>query len=268
MSNDLFSLKDQTVLVIGAAGILGPVFCDGMARAGANIAMVDLVAPQDAAEILSADHGIKAMAYAFDLRAHEGLKNLVDTIEADMGAIDVLHINAASKGKDLTRFFAADEDYDIETWREIMGVNIDSAFFVAMAVGKRMVMRGRGSIIMTGSIYGIMGPDQRIYEGSQYLGQEIRSPAVYSTSKAGLIGLARHLAAMWGGDGVRVNVLVPGGVASGQNDVFEKKYSSRVPMGRMASPEEMVGALIFLASGASSYVTGQVISVDGGLGCW
>jgi len=266
--NELFSLKGKMVLISGAAGILGPVFCEAMAQAGANIAMVDLEESTIMAKKLSVTYGIKAKAYAFDLRNHNQINEFIDLVENDMGPIDILHMNAATKGEDLKKFFAPDEDYDLDTWREIMNVNLDSAFVIAIAVGKRMVKRNIGNIILTGSIYGQMGPDQRIYQGSQYLGQEIRSPAVYSASKAGLAGLARHLAAMWGGDGVRVNVLVPGGVSSGQNEVFEKKYSDRIPMGRMAKREEMAGTIIFLASDASSYITGQIIAVDGGLGCW
>lgn len=142
-------------------------------------------------------------------------------------------------------------------------------FLVAKQVGKRMIAQGKGgSIIQTASIYGIMAPDKRIYEGSFYLGRQISSPAVYSASKASVAGLTKYLAAYWAEHGIRVNAITPGGVESGQNDVFKQKYSARVPMERMARPEEMVGALLYLASDASSYVTGHNIVVDGGLNCW
>lgn len=132
-----------------------------------------------------------------------------------------------------------------------------------------MIAQGKGgSIIQTASIYGIMAPDKRIYEGSFYLGRQISSPAVYSASKASVVGLTKYLAAYWAEHGIRVNAITPGGVESGQNDVFKQKYSARVPMERMARPEEMVGALLYLASDASSYVTGHNIVVDGGLNCW
>jgi NAD(P)-dependent dehydrogenase (short-subunit alcohol dehydrogenase family) len=132
-----------------------------------------------------------------------------------------------------------------------------------------MVAQGRGgSIIQTGSIYGARAADPRIYQGSSYLGRPINTPAVYAASKAGVAGLSRHLAAYWAGAGIRVNTLVPGGVASGQNEEFQRRYADRVPLGRMARAEEMVGALVFLASDASSYVTGQEIVVDGGLSAW
>jgi len=135
-------------------------------------------------------------------------------------------------------------------------------------VGARMASRGRGSIIQTASIYGVVAPDQRIYEGSEYLGMPINTPAVYSTSKAAVVGLTKYLASYWGAQGVRVNTLTPGGVSSGQNDVFDRRYSARVPLNRMARPEEMAQGLLFLASDASSYITGHNLIIDGGLTAW
>src|SRR5690606_25978900 len=123
-------------------------------------------------------------------------------------------------------------------------------------------------IIHTASIYGVVAPDQRIYEGSLYMGRQINTPAVYSASKAGVIGLSNYLAAYWAKDNIRVNVLTPGGIESGQNETFRNKYSNRVPLGRMGEANELHGALLYLASDASSYVTGQNMIVDGGLSCW
>ena len=165
-------------------------------------------------------------------------------------------------------FFAEEEEYSTDVWQEIMGVNLEAAYHTCVAAAAKMRPNGGGSILLTGSIYGSMGPDQRSYDGSEYLGRQIRSPAVYSASKAGVVGLARHFAAAWGRDGIRVNVLTPGGVSSGQNVEFETKYSNRIPLGRMAQARDMCGAALYLASEASGYVTGQVISVDGGLSCW
>jgi NAD(P)-dependent dehydrogenase (short-subunit alcohol dehydrogenase family) len=132
-----------------------------------------------------------------------------------------------------------------------------------------MVEQNRGgSIIQTASIYGLLGPDPRIYQGSSYMGRAINTPVVYSASKAAVIGLTKHLATYWADKNIRVNCLTPGGVESGQNDSFKEKYSNRVPLGRMAQPEEMVGALLYLASNASSYMTGQNIIIDGGWSTW
>jgi len=194
---------------------------------------------------------------------------MVDSICDGLGGIHILLNNAATKTGDLNEFFAPFEDYKLETWREIMSVNIDGMFLVAQAVGRKMIEQGTGgSIIQTASIYGISGPNQRIYEGSDYLGREINTPAAYAASKAAVDGLTRYLATYWADQDIRVNTLVPGGVKSGQNDTFQKAYGDRTPMGRMADRTEMVGAFIYLASEASSYVTGQKIVVDGGWTVW
>jgi NAD(P)-dependent dehydrogenase (short-subunit alcohol dehydrogenase family) len=142
-------------------------------------------------------------------------------------------------------------------------------FLVAQAIGRRMVAEGKsGSMVFTTSIYGIMSSDNRIYEGSEYRGYTINNPPVYSASKAGVVGLMRWLSTYWGNKGIRVNAVAPGGVFSGENDVFRKKYSERVPMGRMAQEHEIAGTMLYLASDAASYVTGQVLLVDGGLSSW
>jgi NAD(P)-dependent dehydrogenase (short-subunit alcohol dehydrogenase family) len=149
-----------------------------------------------------------------------------------------------------------------------MAVNLTGAVICAQVFGGRMAERKAGSIVNTLSIYGIVAPDQRIYEGSIYEGRAINTPAVYSASKAGLWGLTKYLATYWGSRNVRVNAVTPGGVFSGQNDVFVERYSARVPMGRMAEQDDLSGAMVFLISDASSYVTGQNIIVDGGLSTW
>jgi len=150
-----------------------------------------------------------------------------------------------------------------------MSVNIDGMFLMAKEVGKQMVLQNNGgSIIQTSSIYGIMGPDNRIYEGSFYLDRQINTPAVYSASKAAVVGLTKYLATYWANKGIRVNTLTPGGTESGQNETFIQKYASRIPLNRMAKAHELTGALLYLASDASSYVTGQNMIVDGGLNAW
>ncbi len=263
-----FSLEGRVALVSGAAGILGPVLCEALAQHGAAVALTDVAAPEAQAADLAARYGVPTAAYALDLRDPEAAGRVLDDAQAALGPVDVFLGNAASKGSSLPAFFSEDEDFPVETWREIMSVNLDGLFFATRAAGKRMAARGRGSIVLTSSIYGIMAPDQRIYEGSNYLGGKIRSPAVYSASKAGVVGLTRHFATLWGDRGVRVNAIAPGGIGSGQNGVFQDNYSRRIPLGRMATAEDMTGAVVFLASDAASYVTGQVIAVDGGLSAW
>jgi NAD(P)-dependent dehydrogenase (short-subunit alcohol dehydrogenase family) len=268
VTDRLFSLRGKTALLTGAAGLLGGTFARALAEAGAQVALIDVAAPVELAVSVAGETSREVKAYACDLRDPSLFGAMINRIEDDLGPIDILHNNAATKGDSLAAFFAADEDFDPVLWREIMSVNLDAMFFLARTVGPRMASRGRGSIIQTSSIYGLVAPDQRIYEGSLYQGLQISSPAIYSASKAGVIGLTRHLASLWGPSGVRVNCLVPGGIRSGQNSVFEANYSRRVPLGRMATPDDLVGALIFLASDASAYITGQVIAVDGGLTAW
>ena len=268
---ELFSLDGKTALVTGACGILGQRFCHGLAEMGANIAVVDLSAEtsQEFAEELTRAYSIKAVGVACNVSSPEQVKNMLRVVLDTLGEVHILHNNAAGKSEDLEAFFAPFEEYTLHEWQKIMSVNLDGMFLVAQAVGKQMIAQGKGgSIIQTASIYGIMAPDQRIYEGSFYLNRRINTPAVYSASKAGVVGLSKYLATYWAGQEIRVNTLTPGGVESGQNATFKEKYSARIPMGRMAQQDEMIGALIYLASDASSYVTGQNVIVDGGLDAW
>jgi NAD(P)-dependent dehydrogenase (short-subunit alcohol dehydrogenase family) len=267
----LFDLTGKTAIVTGAVGILGSHFCRGLAEFGAQVAVVDLDSERCStfAAELEREYGMPAVGVACDVSSPESVANMVDGVVKRFGSIDILHNNAASKSADLDAFFASTEQYSLHEWRRIMSVNIDGMFLVAQAVGRQMQKQGTGgSIIQTASIYGLVSSDKRIYEGSFYLGRQISNPAVYSTSKAAVVGLTRYLAANWGDQGIRVNALVPAGVESGQNDTFKGRYSARVPMNRMAQPDEMVGALVYLASDASSYVTGHCLVVDGGLSAW
>jgi NAD(P)-dependent dehydrogenase (short-subunit alcohol dehydrogenase family) len=267
----LFDLSGKTAIVTGGAGILGQHFCQGLAEFGANVAIVDLNEDQclKVANEVKKQYKVNAAGIMCDVSDPASVKNMVQKVLEIFGKIDVLHNNAASKSSNLNAFFAPFEEYSLDEWRKIMSVNIDGMFLVAQAVGDQMVKQGTGgSIIQTASIYGILASDKRIYEGSYYLGMQISNPGVYSTSKAAVVGLTKYLAAYWADKGIRVNTLVPGGVESGQNDTFKSKYSARIPMGRMAHAHELVGALIYLASDASSYVTGQSMVVDGGLSAW
>jgi NAD(P)-dependent dehydrogenase (short-subunit alcohol dehydrogenase family) len=269
---DRFDLTGKTAIVTGGGGILGQGFCEVLAAHGANVAVFDVsdsAAAKTVTALKQSATAANVLAVACDVSSPESVNAAVARVVETLGGIDILHNNAATKTANLADFFERFEDYKLATWREIMSVNLDGMFLMAQAAGKQMLAQGRGgSIIQTASIYGVVGPDQRIYEGSQYLGRAINTPAVYSASKAAVIGLTRHLAAYWGNHGIRVNTLTPGGVESGQNDVFSQKYSARVPLGRMARADEMQSALLFLASDASSYMTGQNLVVDGGLSSW
>ncbi|PAQ13666.1 short-chain dehydrogenase [Bacillaceae bacterium SAOS 7] len=267
----LFKLDGKVAVVTGGAGILGRHFCAGLADAGANVAVVDINFEEanKVAKNIQDVYGNRAVAFRCDITCEESVQQMVQDVVKEFGEINILHNNAAGKSSNLDAFFADFEEYELDQWKEIMSTNLDGMFLVAKHVGKMMKeQRKGGSIIQTSSIYGVLAPDQRIYEGSHYLGRQINTPAIYSASKAGVVGLTKYLATYWAKDGIRVNSITPGGVESGQNDIFKKNYSHRIPLGRMAQPEEMVGALIYLASDASNYMTGQNMVVDGGLSAW
>ena len=266
----LFDLTGKVAVVTGGCGILGRHFCSALAAYGARVVVTDLDADacRTLARRLSDRFGTDCLGLACDIAHPEAVADLTDRILEGCGRVDVLMNNAAGKPSDMGRYFAPVEDYDQDIWRQVMSVNVDGLFWVARAIGGTMARQGSGSIIQTASIYGVVAPDQRIYEGSSYEGRAINTPAVYSMSKAAVIGLTRHLATYWGEQGVRVNTLTPGGVESGQNETFKKRYGARVPLGRMAQVRELIGAVVWLASDASSYVTGQNIVVDGGLSVW
>ena len=269
-SGELFSLANKVVVVTGGAGLLGQVFCQALVDVGAHIAIVDLdlASAETVAKRINKSDAQRVIAVGSDITSPESVTQMVANVVKQLGRIDVLVNNAASKGSSLDAFFESFEDYSLKTWREVMSVNIDGLFLVAQAVGKQMKKQGGGSIIQTSSIYGVVAPDQRIYEGSEYNGRPINTPAVYSASKSAVNGLTNYLATYWASSKIRVNSLTPGGIASGQNSEFNKKYSNRVPLGRMGEASELVGALIYLASDASSDVTGQNLIVDGGLSAW
>ncbi|MDP1574224.1 MAG: SDR family oxidoreductase [Coxiellaceae bacterium] len=268
---NLFRLDGKVAVVTGAAGILGSEFCKALNTFGAKVACLDL--HTENLEILKEEISRKTDTNNFlflscDVANSQSVDDAIKKIIKKFFKIDILLNNAATKTKDVRSFFTDFSDYSLDIWREVMSVNLDGMFLMAQAVGKYMLEQKQGTIIQTASLYSLIAPDQRIYKGSNYLGGGINTPAVYTTSKAGVIGLTKHLATLWGEFGIRVNALCPGGVSSGQNNEFSEKYSARVPMGRMAEKSDIVGPMLFLASDAAKYVTGQVLYADGGLSAW
>jgi 2-deoxy-D-gluconate 3-dehydrogenase len=170
--------------------------------------------------------------------------------------------DASHSGLDDSAF----ETYPVELWRKALDVNLTGAFLCSQAVSAAMLKQGSGSIINLCSMYGLVGPDQRLYEKE---GSPMRyKPVFYPVTKAGILGLTRYLATYFAGKGIRANALTPGGIYNDNDEVFVKNYSARAVMGRMARKDEMNGALLFLASDASSYMTGSNLVVDGGWTAW
>lgn len=249
---DNFSLAGKTVVVTGGTGLYGQPFSSALSEAGAHVIITsrELERAQQAASELPGP----ATGLALDLADPSSIEDFGSKLAAEFGAVDVLVNNAVHRAG------GSVESTTAEDWDATSAVNSRGLFLVTQAVGERMVERGSGSIINIGSIYGLVGPTFGIYAGTA-----MTMPAFYSFDKAGMVGFTRYLAAAWGPSGVRVNCLAPGGLRSeGQPDDFVAAYESRVPLGRLASDDDVTGALVFLASDASTYVTGVTLPVDGG----
>ena len=260
---DAFRLDGKTVVLTGAAGIIGTQVVLALVEAGARVCAID----RNTALLkqkLGPEHG-SLLHCAADVSNRESLLKARKKLESKWGVADALLNNAATKSPN---FFEPFETFALQEWNDVLAVNLTGAMLACQVFGSPMAERGSGSIVNTLSIYGIVGPDQRIYEGSMYLGRPINTPAIYGASKAGLWGLTRYLATYWGHRNVRVNAVTPGGVSSGQNDVFMQHYSSHVPLGRMAEAGDVANAMRYLASDASKYVTGHNLVVDGGWTAW
>lgn len=262
--------QPRVAVITGGAGTIGAALCETLARQGVLVVMLDR--DPNCLHMAYENHtervGYPCMAIAADISTKRDAFAAIDQVIDAHGKVDILVNNAATKSSSLESFFVPDIDYEESTWSEVMATNLNGTFFMCQAAGRDMLERRNGTIINIASIYGVVGADQRIYKGSQYLGHTMSSPAVYAASKAGLLGLTRHLAAAWGPLGVRVNAVTPGGVEGEQDQKFIDNYSYRVPLGRMARVQEVVSAISFLTSESASYVNGHNLVVDGGLTTW
>jgi NAD(P)-dependent dehydrogenase (short-subunit alcohol dehydrogenase family) len=266
---DKFSLTGRVALVTGGAGLLGRQFCKTLAEAGALVFLADQTSPltKNAADNLKLK---SVQPLEMDVTNPESVKNAVITIINETGRLDILVNSAALDPKfdssHAQPYSNAFEDYPLKLWQDGLDVNLTGSFLVSQAVAKQMVKQGSGSIINICSTYGLVGPDQRVYEKVSQ--PKTYKPVFYSVSKAGILGFTRYLAAYYAGTAIRVNALSPGGIENGHEKEFIKNYSSRTILGRMADKEEMNGAILFLASDASSYMTGANLIVDGGWTAW
>ena len=271
---DKFNLKDCVAVVTGGGGQLGYEFCKTLAEAGAAVVAADLnmdFAGKTATRLTEA--GYTATAFPLDVTRLESTRELVAETVKQYGRLDIL-VNSAALDPKFDPTAAekgiapgAFEDYPLADWQAALNVNLTGMFLTTQASVKQMVAQGKkGSIINICSTYGLNGPDQRIYIKD---GKRVAyKPAYYTTTKAGVMGFTKYLAAYYAETEIRVNALTPGGVYNNHEEYFVKNYSAKTILGRMAKKDEMNGALLFLASEASSYMTGNNVIVDGGWTAW
>ncbi|MGQ0732908.1 MAG: SDR family oxidoreductase [Acidobacteriota bacterium] len=260
-------LDRKRVLVLGGRGYLGQRFCTALAEAGAVVTSADRpgTGPVEASGV--------AAQMEVDVTSEASMTDLVRQVTRDRGGIDVLVYAVTTKPPD---FYRPLEECSLEGWRTILQAELDGLFLACREVGRAMGESG-GVMVLLSSIYGVVGNDQRLYEGSnlaEVYGRDGQAPeriyshAGYAAAKGGVVSLTRFLAAYWGAR-IRVNAISAGGVAHpAENEAFVARYSDRVPLGRKAKPEEIAEAVVFLASDASSYITGHNLVVDGGWSIW
>jgi len=261
--DQLFRLDGRVAVVAGGAGRIGRAVCDALAGAGAKVCVMDIDerAARDLAAELKDLHGEETLPAVVDTTNEGSLNEGVREIETKLGAPSILVNSTQFRGKG---FYSSDvSEYPREAWDLVMNANLTGVYLTCQAIGRAMIEHGGGSIVNLSSTYGVVSADPRIYGTSG-----VNSPVSYAASKAGVINLTRYLAIHWREKNIRVNCLVPGGVFDNQGDEFVREYCARTPLGRMAKAEDYQGAVLFMASQASSYMTGSVVTVDGGWTAW
>lgn len=273
----LFDLSGRVAIVTGGAGLLGAEFCQTLAQAGTRVVVADLElsAASAVAEGIR-ESGLQAIAVQTDVTRTESARRMVASCLDSYDRLDILvnsaaldpkvdpgHTDSPSEASVNQMDF---EHYPLEIWNQAVQVNLTGMFLCCQAAVQPMLAQGGGVIVNLSSIYGLKGPDQRLYQRPDLPPQY--KPAYYSVTKAGVLGLTRYLATYYAGQNIRANSLTPGGVFNGQDDDFVQAYSAKAVLGRMAAKDDMNGALLFLASDASAYMTGANLVVDGGWTAW
>jgi NAD(P)-dependent dehydrogenase (short-subunit alcohol dehydrogenase family) len=258
---DLFSLGGRVAVVTGGAGQLGREIARGLADRGARVAVFDIAAD---------DGGEEIRTYGVDVTDRAAIERATEDVTKQW---DVPHVLVNAAALDSPPDAPAEEvgpfeDYPSESFDRVMEVNVKGTFLCCQVIGARMAAAGRGSIVNVSSIYGMLSPVQQLYDFRRRAGDAFFKPVAYSVSKSALYNLTRYLATYWARSGVRVNTLTLAGVWNDQPREFVEAYTERMPLGRLANANEVVGPVVFLASDASSYVTGANVVVDGGWSAW
>lgn len=254
----------------GGMGQLGAELAVALATRGARVACLDSAVASVNPELLALVASGAVQAIDCDVTVRDSVERALAAVEQEHGAPHIL-VNAAAvdsppdaPAAEVGPF----EDVPTEVIGRVIEVNVGGVITCCQVIGGAMARAGRGSIINVSSIYGMLSPDQRIYEFRREAGEEFVKPVAYSVSKSALYNLTRYLATYWARDGVRVNTLTLAGIANDQPVEFVDAYTSRMPIGRMMDVSEAVGAVVFLAADGSSYVTGSNLVVDGGWSAW
>jgi NAD(P)-dependent dehydrogenase (short-subunit alcohol dehydrogenase family) len=269
---ELFRLDGRVAIVTGGGGMLGLRYAEAIRDAGGIPVVADL--RPDAVEAAVASLGGDAFGAPLDISRKDEVERVVREVETRFGRIDILINNAALtvKGGSETMegYFAPFEDYPLELWQRALDVNLTGTFLLTQAVGRVMVAAGRGVVLNIAAVYGMVSPDHRIYEGivNQYGGPAFNTPISYSATKAAILNFTRYLATYWADKGIRVNSFSPGAVFDEHDETFVRNLTARIPLARMAHKDEYKGAILFLVSDASSYMTGANLVVDGGWTSW
>lgn len=271
----MFDLAGRVAIVTGGAGLLGTRHAAALAEYGAIPVLLDIGAARTeaAAKAISDTHRVKALGLAADITDASALMEVKARLLEEFGRIDILINNAANnpkmEGGGLAGEWTRLENFPLKIWNDDIAVGLTGAMLCCQVFGTEMAKAGRGTILNIASDLGAIGPDQRLYRknGLAEDAQPVK-PVTYSVVKSGLIGLTRYLATYWADRGVRANALLPGGVENSQDPAFIAKLTNLIPMGRMASADEYKAAVLFLVSDASSYMTGAMLSVDGGRTAW
>ena len=266
MGDPLFDLAGRVAVVTGGRGQLGRALVDALVERGMRVAALDVAPPAgEAGE--RADH---VLGLTCDVTRRDEVEAALEAVESDWETPHVL-VNAA--GIDAPPDAPASEvgpfeDVPLEALERVVDVNVLGVVVPCQVIGGAMARAGRGSIVNVGSIYGLLSPDQSLYDFRREEGEAFVKPVAYSVSKSALLNLTRYLATYWGRSGVRVNTLTPHGIENRQPAPFVKAFAVRSPLGRLMDVSEAVGAVVYLASDASSYVTGANLVVDGGWSAW